>query len=71
MAATIQLKCSACGARHTFFLPIADLFNSNAEYEYTCPKTATKARVTTDNTWGSADAQIRPRGSVVVNQVDN
>ena len=71
MAATIVLNCNACGGRHMFFLPTADLFDVNAQYEYTCPKTITTARMTTGGAWNNAGVLLRPRDSVVVRQVGN
>jgi len=39
MAAEIELPCGACGGHHTFCLADADMFDGNADYEYTCPET--------------------------------
>jgi hypothetical protein len=70
MAATTEMKCAACGERHTFYLVNADIFPADTEYEYTCPKMQTWARLTANEQFNPAAVQWRPRGSVVVKQVN-
>ena len=69
MAAITQVQCSACGQRHTLFLPAADSFDIGAEYEYTCPNRCRILHFTAGKESDRRLVATRPRGSVVANRI--
>jgi hypothetical protein len=69
MAATIEMTCGACQHQHTFFLPNANVFDGTTPYEYTCPNMHQSAWIVVGDRQNNPNAQLRPRGSIIVKQV--
>jgi hypothetical protein len=69
MPAIITKTCAACREPHVFFLPIGNTAEAGRQYEYTCPKNRSKARLEqmTSDRWKHADS--KPPGSVIVREV--
>jgi predicted small lipoprotein YifL len=58
--------CSACGKKHDLYLPDADMYDGNRDYQYVCPEKGDTVTFRPPLRWDKV-VSGQPTGSVIAN----